>query len=172
MSEFKGRRCDTPERDIEAYLQEQVISHGGLCYLVAPRGVKGPPDTVVVWPRDGWAQIHLIEVKTIGGGLEEAQVLFHAALAMVNCDVRVFWTEAQVDRYAEENGCRQVSGCKTLAGLLELAKASKFYQRIKSLQVPRRKKRDAIQLAPPPVEEFGYIGICGLCGENHPTGDC
>ncbi|MGL4278913.1 MAG: hypothetical protein ACRCS0_00985 [Albidovulum sp.] len=154
MSEFKGKRCDTPERDIEAYFQEQVIAHGGVCYLVAPRGTKGPPDTVVIWPRDGWAKVDILEIKTIGGGLEEPQVLFHAMLAMFNCHVRVIWTKAQVDRYVEENGTRQVSGCTTIAGLLERARASRFYERIKTLQVPRRKKKDAIQLAPA-GEEFG-----------------
>jgi hypothetical protein len=152
MSSAKGRR-DIPERDIEAYLQEQVILHGGFCYLVAPRGVKGPPDTVIVWPRDGWAKVDLAEIKTIGGALEDIQALFHAALAMFNCHVKVFWTFAQIDRYVAENGSRQSSGCSTLAALLERAKTSKFYQRLKAVKIPRRAKKEAIQLAPP-GEEF------------------
>lgn len=155
MSSAKGARL-VPERDVESYLQEQVIKHGGFCYLVAPRGSKGPPDTVIVWPRDGWAKIDLAEVKTIGGGLEDIQALFHAALAMFNCHVKLFWTRAQVDRYVAENGARQSSGCSTLACLLERAKSSKFYQRLRQVKIPRRSKKDAIQLAPA-GEEFGLI---------------
>lgn len=153
MSSAKGSSV-TLERDIEAYLQEQVIRHGGFCYLVAPRGSKGPPDCVIVWPRDGWARVDLAEIKTIGGAPEDIQVLFHAALAMLNCHVKVFWTRAQIDRYVEENGARASHGCTTLAGLLERAKSSKFYRRIRQVKVPRRAKKDAIQLAPA-GEEFG-----------------
>jgi hypothetical protein len=184
VSSAKGRRAGIPERDVEAYGQEQIILHGGLCYLVAPRGTKGPPDTVVVWPRDGWAKVDLLEFKTIGGGLEEPQILLHAALAEMNCMVKVIWTKAQVDRYVEENGTRQVTGCSTLAGLMERARHSKWYERIKALHVPRRKKKVAIQLAPPGVEFAPYIagepcipGFGGVkrrctCGSYHCAGDC
>lgn len=153
MSCAKGRRF-VLEREIEEYLQEQVIAHGGFCYLVAPRGSKGPPDTVIVWPRDGWAKVDLAEIKTIGGGLEDIQALFHAALAMFNCHVKLFWTKAQIDRYIAENGARQSSACTTLAGLLERAKATNLYQRLRQVKIPRRPKREAIQLAPPPADEF------------------
>jgi len=169
VSSAKGRRAE-PERDIEAYLQGQVLAHGGFCYLVAPRGSKGPPDTVIVWPRDGWAKVDLAEVKTTGGTLEDIQMLFHAALAVMNCHVKVFWTRAQIDRYIEENGARTSTPGITLALLLERAKSSKFYQRLKQVKIPRRDKKQAIRLAPP-GEEFAELARA-MGPEFAPHVDC
>lgn len=156
MSAAKGRR-GVPEREVEAYLQEQVGLHGGFCYLVAPRGTRGPPDTVIVWPRDGWAQIHLAEIKTIGGKLEPWQEKFHENLAKLNCHVRVFWTKEQVDRYVAEHGCRGSAHADTLVRLATAGKTdTALYQGYEAVKIPRRPKRDAIRLAPPGTE-FGGI---------------
>lgn len=149
MSAAKGRRGDVSEREVEAYLQEQVGLHGGFCYLVAPRGTRGPPDTVIVWPRDGWAQIHLAEIKTIGGKLEPWQERFHETLAKLNCHVRVFWTKDQVDPYVAEHGCRGSTHADTLVRLAKAGKMdSALYQGYEVVKIPSRKKRAAIQLAP------------------------
>lgn len=101
MSAAKGRRA-IPEREVEAYLKEQVELHGGRCDLLNPRGTKGLPDCLVTWRRYGWAQLHLIEVKTIGGAVDPWQERDHEARKKLNCHVRIIWTKASVDHYINE----------------------------------------------------------------------
>ncbi len=105
MSSAKGKR-HTYERDVEAYLKARVEANGGRCDLLAPRGTKGLPDCLVTWPRAGWAQLHLIEVKAPTGSVDPWQERDHAARKALGCHVRVIWSKEDVDRYIEEYGAR------------------------------------------------------------------
>jgi VRR-NUC domain len=98
MSAGKLRRSDVKEESIERYLVEQVEAHDGLCEKFKT-GKRGPPDRIVTWPAYGWARIHFVEVKTIGGKLDPAQERDHERRRKRGCIVRVLWTRAQVDDY-------------------------------------------------------------------------
>lgn len=105
MSTAKGRR-GVYEADVEQYLKKRVTESGGMCSLITGRGFKGCPDALITWPRDGWAQLHLIEVKTTGGALDPWQENDHKARKRLNCHVRVIWTKQMVDEYVAEYGAR------------------------------------------------------------------
>jgi hypothetical protein len=102
VSTAKGPRA-VSERDVEAYLKDQVELHGGKCILLSPRGTRGVYDANCIWPRHGWAKVDPVEVKTIGGALEPWQERLHTELAKLNCRVRVIWTKAEVDAYVRES---------------------------------------------------------------------
>lgn len=103
MSEGKSRRSDIKEAAIEKYLVEQVEARGGLCEKFVS-GKRGVPDRIVTWPASGWARIHFVELKTIGGKLDSAQERDHERRRRLNCIVRVLWTKAQVLAYCKQFG--------------------------------------------------------------------
>lgn len=88
------------ESEVEKYLVEQVEMHGGMCEKFNPPP-KGRPDRIVTWPAYGFARIHFVELKTIGGKLESWQERDHARRRDLKCHVFVIWTKAQVDDYVE-----------------------------------------------------------------------
>jgi hypothetical protein len=101
LSTGKGRRGSIHESVVERYLVEQVEKHGGLCEKFVSPGRRGVPDRLVTWPAAGFARLHLVELKTVGGRLDPAQVRDHARRKKLNCEVFVLWTLHQVDVYVE-----------------------------------------------------------------------
>lgn len=102
MSAGKNRRGDVKEMGptgVQVYFKEQVALHGGLAEHFTTPGKKGPPDFLVTWPAYGWARLHLVECKTIGGALDPWQVRDHERRRKLGCHVYVLWTKAQVDQY-------------------------------------------------------------------------
>jgi hypothetical protein len=99
VSAGKGKR-GVQESDVETYLVEQVELHGGMCEKFHPPP-KGRPDRIVTWPAYGFARVHFVELKTIGGKLESWQERDHARRRKLGCHVFVIWTKKQVDEYIE-----------------------------------------------------------------------
>lgn len=102
MSAGKGKR-GVRESDVESYFVERVEACGALVDKFMT-GRCGPPDRVVTWPRYGFATIHFVELKTIGGKLESWQERDHARRRKAGAFVFVIWTKAQVDSYITEHG--------------------------------------------------------------------
>ena len=100
MSAGKLKR-HTQESEVESYLVEQVELHGGMCEKFNPPP-KGRPDRIVTWPAYGFARVHFVELKTIGGNLESWQERDHARRRMLGCHVFVIWTKKQVDYYVAD----------------------------------------------------------------------
>lgn len=99
MSAGKNKR-GVLECEVEKYFVEQVTMRGGLCEKFNPPP-KGRPDRIVTWPAIGFARIHFVELKTIGGKLESWQERDHARRRKLNCYVFILWTKKQVDDYIE-----------------------------------------------------------------------
>lgn len=87
------------ESVIESYLKAEVERCGGMCLKLADKGRKGFPDRTVIWPAYGFARVHFVELKTIGGKLDPAQVRYHADLRNKGAVIEVLWTKGQVDEY-------------------------------------------------------------------------
>ena len=98
-NERKQSKKGVRESKIETYLVEQVEKHGGLCEKFTSPGKRGVPDRIVIWPAYGFARVHFVELKTIGGKLEPIQERDHARRKRLGCRVEVIWTKAQVDEY-------------------------------------------------------------------------
>lgn len=103
MSSAKKYRA-VKEATIERYLVEQVEAHGGMCEKFTSPGRRGVPDRIVTWPAHGWARIHFVECKTLGGQLDPAQMRDHERRRKLNCHVYTIWTKAQVDDYVGQYG--------------------------------------------------------------------
>ena len=86
---------------MEDYLFEQVETHGGMCEHFKSPGKAGVPDCIVTWPAYGFARVHFIETKTIGGELSEVQKRDHARRRKLGCHVFVLWTKQQIDEYVQ-----------------------------------------------------------------------
>jgi hypothetical protein len=86
---------------VQAYLFEQVELLSGMCEHFKSPGKVGVPDCIVTWPAYGFARVHFVETKTIGGELSSAQERDHARRRKMNCHVFVFWTKAQIDEYVQ-----------------------------------------------------------------------
>lgn len=99
-------RTGVSEEKIEAYLKRRVEECGGMCEKFVSPGKRGVPDRLVTWPRPGFAQIHFIELKTVGGKLQPWQERDHEERRKLGCHVRVFWTKRMVDEYVEHYGAR------------------------------------------------------------------
>jgi hypothetical protein len=98
MSAGKLKRGER-ESKIEAYFVEQVEKCGAICEKFISPGKKFVPDRLVTWPAYGFARIHFVELKTIGGKLEPGQERDHARRRRLGCRVEVLWTKAQIDEY-------------------------------------------------------------------------
>jgi hypothetical protein len=103
VSAGKTRRSSVQEKDIERYFVQQVEAAGGMAEKFTSPGRRGVPDRIVTWPAYGFARIHFVELKTIGGALEVAQERDHERRRRMNCFVRVLWTKKQVDEYVNES---------------------------------------------------------------------
>ncbi len=107
MSAGKYKRGSVPELgkgSVQEHLFEQVEAHGGLCEHFSTPGKTGPPDCIITWPAYGFARIHFIETKTIGGKLESWQERDHKRRRKLGAFVKVLWTKNQVDSYVSEYG--------------------------------------------------------------------
>ena len=102
VSTSKVKRGELLEREIEAYLVERVEALGGMCLKLKDTGRVGFPDRTVIWPAYGFARVHFVELKTIGGGYERGQEQYHKDLRKRNATVFTLWTKAQIDGYISE----------------------------------------------------------------------
>ncbi len=84
---------------VQAYLFEQVALHGGMCEHFKSPSKVGVPDCIVMWPAFGFARVHFVETKTIGGELSSAQDRDHKRRRKLGCHVFVIWMKNQVDEY-------------------------------------------------------------------------
>jgi len=100
MSAAKLKR-HTQEKEVEAYFVAQVERWGGMCEKFSSPGRKGVPDRIVTWKRYGWALIHFVELKTIGGALESWQKRDHERRRKLGAHVFVIWDKRGVDEYIE-----------------------------------------------------------------------
>lgn len=100
MSAGKLRR-GVREDDIEDYFVDEITAHGGMTDKFTSPGKRGVPDRIVTWPAYGFARIHFVELKTIGGKLDSAQERDHARRRKLGVQVFVIWTHNQVDAYVE-----------------------------------------------------------------------
>jgi len=99
MSAGKQKRGEIYEYTVENHFVEQVELYGGLALKLVDIGHKGFPDRTAIWPAHGFARIHFVELKTIGGKLESWQERYHKKLRAKGAFVFVFWTIKQVDDY-------------------------------------------------------------------------
>ena len=108
MSAGKSRRSDIKEvgrGGVQEYFDTQVELAGGTSEVFDNyRRKKGRPDRVVTWPAYGFARIHFVELKTIGGELDSCQERDHARRRKMGAHVEVLWTKEQVDRYVGRYG--------------------------------------------------------------------
>jgi hypothetical protein len=88
---------------VEKYLIERVEACGGMIEKFTSPGKRGVPDRIVTWPRYGFATIHFVELKTIGGKLESWQERDHERRMKLGAFVFVIWTKAQVDAYIDNH---------------------------------------------------------------------
>lgn len=101
MSAGKVKRVPL-EEDIEGYLVDRVQEHGGMAEKFTSPGKRGVPDRIITWPAFGFARVHFVETKTIGGTCESWQLRDHARRRRLGCHVFVIWTKKQVDEYVEK----------------------------------------------------------------------
>lgn len=80
------------ESAVEAALHRYVKKVGGLSFKLAPT-VKGIPDRLVILPG---GNIHLVELKTSGGRLSPAQLLWHDRAAQRGVTVTVLHSVEEV----------------------------------------------------------------------------
>jgi hypothetical protein len=101
MSAGKLKRA-VRESHVEQYFVAAVEAAGGMAEKFTSPGKKFVPDRIVTWPAYGWARVHFVELKTIGGKLESGQERDHARRRKLGAAVYVLWTHAQVDSYVGE----------------------------------------------------------------------
>jgi hypothetical protein len=104
MSAGKLKRGSTYEGDIEKYFVKRVEDCGAMAEKFTSPGKKFVPDRLVTWPRYGFATIHFVELKTIGGKLEPGQTRDHERRRKLGAFVFVLWTKDQVDQYIDIHG--------------------------------------------------------------------
>jgi hypothetical protein len=98
MSLGKVKR-HTYEDAIEDYFVREVERCGGMAEKFTSPGRKGVPDRIVTWPAYGFARVHFVELKTVGGKLETWQERDHERRRRLGCHVFVLWTNGQIDNY-------------------------------------------------------------------------
>lgn len=87
------------EKHIEKYLAKEVERRGGLCIKFTSPGSRGVPDRIVITPA---GQIIFVEVKQASGRVSDLQKWQAAEMRKRKCDVRVIWTETEVDEFIQE----------------------------------------------------------------------
>lgn len=110
------KRVAIKEAKIEDYFVSEVEKAGGRSDKFTTPGKRGPPDQLVTWPRNGWARLDLVELKTIGGALSPLQIKDHRERAALGCIVRVIWTKAQVDEYVAYSRRQELDEALALPG--------------------------------------------------------
>jgi hypothetical protein len=98
MSARNGTYAGPPEKSIERALVKSIKRVGGEAIKMAPKGLKGVPDRLIVLP-DGvtvWC-----ELKRPTGRLAAAQRVWHDRLQEMGHVVVVLWCEADVETVIE-----------------------------------------------------------------------
>lgn len=87
------------ESSLEEYFRRAVrLRLGGKCIKLAPTE-RGIPDRLVILPG---GRIHLVELKTVTGGLSERQKLVHSQLKALGYLVPVLVGREGIDRWVRE----------------------------------------------------------------------
>lgn len=87
------------ERDIEAYLRDQVKAMGGWAPKWTSPGNNGVPDRIIFLPG---GIIALAELKAPGEKPTPLQLVQHKRLCALGCDVRVIDNKEKVDALLRE----------------------------------------------------------------------
>ena len=95
----RGNIKELGKGGVQQYLFDEVERCGGMCEHFKSPGKVGVPDCIVTWPAYGFARVHFVETKTIGGELSSAQDRDHKRRRKLGCHVFVLWTKDQVDDY-------------------------------------------------------------------------
>jgi len=85
------------EREIEKYLYDQTIKHGGLCYKWSSPQHAGVPDRIVMLN----CQIWFIELKSSTGKLSKLQEKTIDKIRLQGCNVMVINNKELVDQLIE-----------------------------------------------------------------------
>lgn len=107
MSKGKARRSDIKELGpggVQEYLREQIILYGGMSEHFKSPGKTGVEDLIVTWPAHGWARIHFVETKTIGGELSKRQEIVQAERRAMGAFTKNIWTKNAADIYVRQYG--------------------------------------------------------------------
>jgi hypothetical protein len=105
----KGRRSDVKELGrggVQEYLRQQITAYGGMSEHFKSPGKTGVEDLIVTWPCAGWARIHFVETKTIGGELSTRQKIVQAERRAMGAFTKNIWSKDQADAYCEQYGRR------------------------------------------------------------------
>jgi len=87
------------ERNIEAYLRDQVRKAGGTAYKWVSPGNNGVPDRIVVMPG---GRVKFVELKAPGKKPTQLQQVQHERLRALGFDVRVIDSCEGVDDLIKE----------------------------------------------------------------------
>lgn len=104
MGKRRGEIKELGPGGVQEYLKEQVLLWGGMYDHFTSPGKRGVPDLIVTWPAWGWARVHFVETKTIGGHVEGPQQRDHKERKAFGCFVKVIWTKGMVDEYVRQHG--------------------------------------------------------------------
>lgn len=102
-----NRRCSTPELGrggVQEYLREQITLYGGMSEHFKSPGKTGVEDLIVTWPAAGWARIHFVETKTIGGVLSKRQQIVQAERRAYGAFTKNIWTKELALDYCKRYG--------------------------------------------------------------------
>jgi hypothetical protein len=89
---------------VQQYLKDQVELYGGIYDHFTSPGRKGVPDLIITWRAYGWARVHFVETKTIGGDVKSWQERDHNRRRNMGALVFVIWTKDQAERYVKTYG--------------------------------------------------------------------
>ena len=87
------------ERDVEAYLRDQVKAIGGIAYKFVSPGNAGVPDRLVLLPG---GRVVFIELKALGQKPTALQTVQHARIRSLGFAVHVIDSKAAVDAWIRE----------------------------------------------------------------------
>jgi len=99
MQERKTRKRKTRERNIEAYLRDEMKKVGGWVPKWRSPGNNGVPDRIVFAPG---GRIVFVELKAPGEKPTPTQKVQHERLRALGCDVRVIDSREGVDELIRE----------------------------------------------------------------------
>lgn len=85
------------EREIEKYLYDQTVKHGGLCYKWSSPQTAGVPDRIVMLK----GQIWFVECKSSTGKLSKLQEKVTGKIRDQGCNMMIINSKELVDQLME-----------------------------------------------------------------------